>query len=75
MSHEIQRITLRKLNILAYFGHNLYELKKVLAADLKLLTGDKKGIYRIKINDQFRITFKWKEGIPYNIMLSKHYGD
>jgi len=44
--------------LLATFGHNLEKLKEIFGSDLKPLKGNKKGFYRLKVNDQYRIIFK-----------------
>jgi plasmid maintenance system killer protein len=49
---------LRELILLATFGHNLEKLKEVFGDDLKPMKGNKKGFYRLKVNDQYRIIFK-----------------
>ena len=58
LSQEIQRATLRELILLATFGHSLEKLKEIFGKDLKPLKGNKKGFYRLKVNDQYRIIFK-----------------
>lgn len=34
---------------------------------LKNLKGDRKGTYSIRINDQWRICFQWRDGDAYNV--------
>jgi toxin HigB-1 len=73
LSQEIQRATLRELILLATFGHSLEKLKEVFGKDLRLMKGNKKGFYCLKVNDQYRIIFKWENGKPYEIEFNKHY--
>ena len=40
----------------------LNDLKVPPANRLEALRGNKKGQYSIRINDQWRICFKWKDG-------------
>ena len=73
LSPEIQRSTLRELILLATFGHSLEKLKEIFGKDLRPMKGNKKGLYRLKVNDQYRIIFKWGNGKPYEIEFNKHY--
>ena len=36
---------------------------------LKKLKGDRKGQYSIRVNDQYRICFEWRDGIAYHVEL------
>lgn len=40
---------------------------------LEKLHGDRAGQYSIRINDQYRICFTWKNGDAYDVEASKHY--
>ena len=40
---------------------------------LEGLTGDRRGQYSLRINDQYRVCFRWKEGNAYDVEISKHY--
>jgi proteic killer suppression protein len=40
---------------------------------LEALTGDRKGQYSIRINDQYRICFTFHEGHAENAEITKHY--
>jgi proteic killer suppression protein len=40
---------------------------------LEALTGDRKGRHSLRINDQYRVCFRWKEGNAYDVEISKHY--
>ena len=40
---------------------------------LELLTGDRKGQYSIRINDQYRICFTFEEGHADDVESTKHY--
>jgi len=37
------------------------------------LKGDKKGLCSIRINDQWRITFKWTNGNAYDVMITDYH--
>jgi proteic killer suppression protein len=40
---------------------------------LEKLKGEKKGFYSIRINDQWRITFKWIDGHSYNVEIVDYH--
>ena len=40
---------------------------------LEALTGDRKGEHSIRINDQYRICFTWRDGNADNVEITKHY--
>jgi proteic killer suppression protein len=37
---------------------------------LEALVGDRKGEHRIRINDQYRICFRWQRGDAHNVELT-----
>jgi len=57
--HDIQRVALRKLKMI-HRSKTLNDLKVPPANRLEMLTGNRKNQYSIRINDQWRICFKWK---------------
>jgi len=40
---------------------------------LESLYGDRAGQHSIRINDQYRVCFTWKEDGPYKVEITKHY--
>jgi proteic killer suppression protein len=40
---------------------------------LEPLSGEREGQWSIRINDQYRICFTWKEDGPYEVEITKHY--
>ena len=40
---------------------------------LEALKGDRKGQHRIRINDQWRICFKWKTGDAYDVEITDYH--
>mgnify|MGYP003581288440 CR=1 FL=1 len=58
---EIQNIGRRKLRMINN-SINLADLKIPPANRLEKLSGDLKNYYSIRINDQWRIIFKWDSG-------------
>ena len=68
----IQEIARRKLRML----NNSVDLKDLSIPPsnrLEKLKGAKKGFYCIRINDQWRITFKWIDGHSYNVEIVDYH--
>ena len=57
----IERVARRKLEILAS-ASRLLELTVPPGNKLEALRGDRKGKHSIRINDQWRICFRWDDG-------------
>jgi proteic killer suppression protein len=51
----------------------LDDLKIPPANKLERLSGDRKGQYSIRINDQWRICFEWKKGNAYNVEIIDYH--
>ncbi len=51
----------------------LNDLKVPPANRLEALRGKRKGQYSIRINDQWRICFKWKEGEVHNVEIIDYH--
>ena len=64
----IQRVALRKLLVLDAAGA-LGDLKIPPGNRLEKLTGDRSGQHSIRINDQWRICFRWKTGDAYDVEI------
>jgi proteic killer suppression protein len=58
---ELQRVALRKLRILDA-ATSLDDLRIPPANRLEKLAGDRRGQHSIRINDQWRICFRWSNG-------------
>ena len=58
---SIQRVALRKLLVLDAAG-SLSDLRVPPSNRLEKLVGRREGQYSIRINDQWRICFRWKGG-------------
>lgn len=41
---------------------------------LEALRGNRAGQHSIRINDQYRVCFTWKEEHAYDVEITKHYG-
>ncbi|GAB2574847.1 type II toxin-antitoxin system RelE/ParE family toxin [Dyella jejuensis] len=51
----------------------LDELKIPPANRLEALKGNRKGQYSIRINDQFQVCFKWKDGDAYEVEIVDYH--
>jgi len=62
----------RKLTMLDN-ASQLRDLKSPPGNKLEKLTGDRSREYSIRINDQWRICFVWKEDGPYNVEITDYH--
>jgi len=58
---DMQNNALRKLRMLNQ-SKNLFDLRMPPGNRLEALRGDRAGQFSIRINDQWRICFTWKDG-------------
>ena len=54
-------------------AHALEDLKQPPGNRLEPLKGDRKGQYSIRINDQWRIVFEWKDGDAFSVEIVDHH--
>jgi len=71
-SSEIQRAALRKLEILNA-ALSLNDLRVPPGNRLEKLSGGREGQYSIRINDQYRVCFEWKEGNGYDVEIADYH--
>ena len=69
---QLQRVALRKLRYLDNAA-DLNDLRVPPGNRLERLTGKRKGQYSIRINDQYRICFSWKNGNAYRIEIVDYH--
>jgi proteic killer suppression protein len=68
----IERVALRKLQQLNA-AVRLEEMAAPPANRLEALKGDRKGQYSIRINDQWRICFRWHEGDAFEAEIVDYH--
>ena len=68
----IQRIALRKLLMLDAAGM-LDDLRVPPANRLEKLTADRRGQHSIRINDQWRLCFRWRDGDAYDVEIVDYH--
>lgn len=71
-SPDFQRVALRKLEILNA-ALTLDDLRIPPGNRLEKLYGDRDGQYSIRINDQFRVCFEWKEGDAHEVEIVDYH--
>ena len=69
---DIQQNALRKLRMLNN-SKNLKDLRIPPANRLEKLKGDREGQHSIRVNDQWRICFKWRSGDAHEVEISDYH--
>ncbi|QDZ40188.1 type II toxin-antitoxin system RelE/ParE family toxin [Euhalothece natronophila Z-M001] len=69
---EIQQVALRKLRMLNR-AETLQDLRVPPANRLERLTGDRQNQYSIRVNNQWRICFKWEEGNAIDVEIVDYH--
>jgi toxin HigB-1 len=69
---EIQRTALRKLRML-HRSQSLQDLRAPPANRLEKLRGSRSGQYSVRINDQWRICFVWRDGNAYDVEIVDYH--
>ncbi|GAX60956.1 plasmid maintenance system killer protein [Candidatus Scalindua japonica] len=72
LPRDIQKSARRKLEILEG-AEILSDLRIPPNNHLEKLSKDRKGQYSIRINDQWRICFVWREGNAYNVEIVDYH--
>lgn len=69
---DVQRMALRRLLILDA-AESLDDLRVPPGNRLEPLSGSRKGQHSIRINDQWRICFVWREGDAYEVEITDYH--
>ena len=69
---EIQQITRRKLRMLNN-SQSIADLKIPPSNRLEKLSGNMKDFFSIRINDQWRITFKWENNHIEEVKIADYH--
>lgn len=72
LPHDIQRVAERKL-IMLHKSVTLTDLRVPPANRLEALRGKRQGQYSIRINDQWRICFEWREDGVYDVEITDYH--
>ena len=52
---------------------SMQDLQEIRGNRFEKLSGDRKGQYSIRINDQYRICFKWEKGNPIDVEIVDYH--
>lgn len=69
---DIQQVALRKLRMINN-ARNLIDLRIPPANKLEKLKGSRVGQHSIRVNDQWRICFKWHGGDAYEVEITDYH--
>lgn len=72
MDRNLQRIALRKLAMLDA-AEVLDDLRVPPGNKLEALKGNRKGQYSIRVNDQWRICFRWTTAGPEHVEIVDYH--
>ena len=69
---SIERVVRRKLLLLHRAG-SLQDLRVLPGNRLEELKGDRKGQHSIRINDQWRLCFVWRDGDASDVEIADYH--
>jgi toxin HigB-1 len=69
---DVHRVALRKL-VLLDAAESIEDLRVPPGNRLEMLTGDRAGQHSIRINDQWRVCFRWKEGDAEDVEIVNYH--
>jgi len=69
---DLQRVALRKLAILDA-AESLSDLRVPPGNRLEKLGGDRSGQHSIRVNDQWRICFRWTKAGPEDVSIADYH--
>ena len=69
---RIARAALRKLDML-HAAHRLLDLRSPPGNRLEALAGDRLGQYSVRINDQWRLCFRWTDAGPEDVEIVDYH--
>ena len=68
----IQQVVRRKLRMLNN-AHNINDLRIPPANRLEKLKGNLKGFHSMRINEKWRIVFRWQTSDAYNVQIIDYH--
>jgi proteic killer suppression protein len=69
---DVQRIAQRKL-VMLDAADSLQDLRVPPGDRLEKLSGDRDGQHSIRVNDQWRICFRWEEGHAHDVEVTDYH--
>jgi toxin HigB-1 len=72
LSAELYPVARRKLLYL-HEAEDLHDLRVPPGNRLEALKGDRKGCFSIRVNDQWRIVFRWSDGHALDVTIVDYH--
>ena len=72
LPQDIQKKALQKLRMLN-ISSSLEDLKVPPSNHLEILIGNRQGQYSIRINDQYRICFRWLDNHSFDVEITDYH--
>ena len=72
LSPDVQRMAQRKLAVVDA-AESLQDLRVPPGNRLEKLSGDRDGQQSIRINDQWRICFRWRDGDAHDVEITDYH--
>ena len=69
---DVQRMAQRRLAILDA-AESLQDLRVPPGNRLEKLSGDRDGQHSIRINDRWRVCFRWREGDAHDVEIADYH--
>jgi len=69
---QMGRVARRKL-LLLHGAHRLQDLRIPPGNRLEALRGERAGQYSIRVNDPWRICFRWQDGDAYDVEIIDYH--
>jgi len=72
LPNDIQPAALRKLRMVSN-AVDVSDLRSPPANRLEKLSGSRAGQYSMRVNDQWRICFTWRDGAAYDVEICDYH--
>jgi proteic killer suppression protein len=69
---EIGKRALNRLDMING-AHNVLDLRSPPGNRLELLRGDLAGMFSVRVNDQWRVVFRWQDGNAYEVRFIDYH--
>jgi proteic killer suppression protein len=73
IAHANLRKTAEKKLAILHAAVSLEDLRTPSGNQLEALVGDRKGQHSMRINDQFRLCFVWRDGDAYEVEIADYH--
>lgn len=69
---DVKKVARRKLD-LVNAAAKLDDLRAPPGNRLEALKGELVGLHSIRVNDQWRLVFRWKDGAPHDVKMTDYH--